>query len=98
MGGNRRYGGGIEDALNQWLIRAEPIGLTEDELKQSGPEVGRPEHGVPVRAWIRFPEASIEPTAEAIAWTERAVQVRFTLQDGRTKTVWIWKGAVSPRG
>lgn len=95
MGQNKRYPGGIEDALHEWLVRAEPIGLTEDELRLKDRAVSRPEQPISVRAWVRFPEASIEPQAEAVAWTDRAVLVRFKLRDGRVRETWVWASAVT---
>jgi hypothetical protein len=97
MGENRRYGGGIERGLDEWLIRAEPVSLTAEELRTAGEKVTRPEHGVPVQAWVRFHESSIQPAAEAVAWTDRAVLVRFTLRDGRVREAWVWAGAVTRR-
>lgn len=97
VGENKRYPGNIEDSLNEWLVRAEPIGLTEDELRLRDQKVTRPEQPMSVRAWVRFPEASIEPQAEAVAWTDRAVLVRFELRDGRVRETWVWASAVSRR-
>jgi hypothetical protein len=47
-----------------------------------------------VRAFVRFHEAVIHPTCEAIAWTSRAVKVRVYMSTGAVHDVWVWASAV----
>jgi hypothetical protein len=83
MGGNRRYPGrGIDHGIHEILIRAQPISLTDAELDLDHHPVHTPEEPRPVRAWLRFPETVIQPECEAIAWTDQAVQIRWTSVSG----------------
>lgn len=52
---------------------------------------------VPARAWVRFHEATIRPDREVIAWTDRAVQVRWTMRGGAVRTNRESASAVGPR-
>lgn len=51
---------------------------------------------IPVRAWIltvRGEDFLVD--AEVIAWTPKAVRVRYTDKHGRPDTAWIWANAVT---
>ncbi|MWB99425.1 hypothetical protein [Agromyces seonyuensis] len=92
MGQNRRYGSDNDtSSLNEVLIKPVPISLSDDER---GMDVTRPEKGIPVHAWVRFPETPIRVSGEAIAWTGRAVLVEFKLRGGATRRAWVWANAV----
>lgn len=95
MGSNRRYPEmGIGRGIEEILIRAQPVSLTDDELDVEHHPIYRPTEPRPVRAWVRFPETVIRPECEAIAWTDRAVQVRWTSVAGIVRTAWVWRGAI----
>lgn len=78
-------------SVNEMLIRPTPISLTEQER---GDAVKEAEEPVEVLAWVRFPESSIRVEGRAIAWTDRAVWVEFTLRDGAHRRAWVWASAV----
>ncbi|GAA1772138.1 hypothetical protein [Agromyces humatus] len=93
MGQNRRYGSDLTDlAIYEVVLRPAPISLTPEEVGAADiPPAPSP---VDVTAWVRFPEASVEVRARAIAWTDRAVQIEFELRDGQTRRAWVWASAV----
>jgi hypothetical protein len=95
MGQNRRYGSDLtEGAVNDAVIRPAPISLSERERGDAVTEAPEP---VDVRAWVRFPEAPIRVEGRAVAWTDRAVWVEFTMRDGSTRRAWVWASAVDRR-
>lgn len=96
MGTNRRYGSDLTDAaVNEAVIRPRPVSLSPAEVGAA--TVPEAPEAVPVSAWVRFPESAIRVQGRAVAWTERAVWVEFTLRDGSTHRAWVWRSAVSRR-
>jgi hypothetical protein len=69
-----------------------PISLSDRELGKTAPR--QPSEPIPVRAWVRFPETPIHVTGLAVAWTEKAVQVEFTMRNGASHRAWVWASAV----
>ena len=51
----------------------------------------RPER---VIAWVRYPAAALQVEAEVVAWTPRAVAIRWPGPDGVEQKVWVWASAV----
>lgn len=82
-----------DSAVNQFMVRPAPINLTPAEIGEDGvpPEVENP---IPVQAWVRFPESAIRVRGKAVAWSDRAVWVEFTLHDGSRHRAWVWASAV----
>ena len=78
------------------MRRAEPVGLTPEELDFEHHPVTHTVPGIPVWAWIRFPAAAELVSGEAFAWTARAVQVAWT-DAGTRRTTWVWASAVRRR-
>lgn len=96
MGFNRRYGSDVTDAaINEAVARPRPISLTPAEIGQL--DVTEPAKPEPVKAWVRYPETPIQVEARAIAWTDRAVQIEWTMRDGAVHQAWVWRSAVSQR-
>lgn len=55
----------------------------------------RPDLPLPVRVWISDGQGrDYEASGQAIAWTSRAVYVRFLDQLGREGFCWVWASAV----
>jgi hypothetical protein len=95
MGTNRRYGSDLTDsAINEAVTRPTPISLSPAEI---GGHVTDAVDGLPVTAWVRFPETPIQVEGKAVAWTDRAVWVEFTMHNGRTLRAWVWASAVKRR-
>lgn len=77
-------------------VPAGPIGLTLEELdfEHFPPKNGFP--GIPVKAWIRFPNCAELVDGEVFAWTAKAVKV--TWKDGPvTNRTWVWSSGVTRR-
>ncbi|SEB56452.1 hypothetical protein SAMN04489806_1120 [Paramicrobacterium humi] len=64
----------MDRGIDTFLTRTRPISLSNEELDLKNNPVRRPSAPIPVRAWVRFFEATVRPDAEAIAWTDKAVQ------------------------
>jgi len=98
MGGQTRYVDDVDRrvayAMEVAVTRPRPISLTDDELDLAHHPVTEAAEPIKVRAFVRFHEAVIRPEAEAVAWTPRAVKVRFTMQNGASHEVWVWASAV----
>jgi len=101
MGQNKRYPGHtIENEVNQLDTRPKPVELTAEELDFANHPVTTPANPIVVQAWVRFREATIRPRVEVIAWTDRAVQVRWKPApwSDAAVTAWVWASAVEPLG
>ena len=101
---NRRYRTPLDDNLarttRQAELRGTSIGLSSDELRISGRRV-EARTAVPVQAWVRHRVIYEEPRlveGEAIAWTDRAVLIRWTdTQNTNERLTWVWADAVRRR-
>lgn len=103
MGQNRRYPLVERDVerAGQAAERApRPVGLTIDQVAGTGHRVDAAEP-VAVTAWVPHQVAYIEALpidAEVIAWTKRAVLVRWTPPGTTYPThAWLWASAVQRR-
>ena len=80
----------------RYARRASPIGLTVEELDFEHFPVKNGYPGIPVKAWIRFPNCAELVDGEVFAWTAKAAEV--TWQDGPvTYRTWVWSSAVTRR-
>ena len=80
----------------QYARRAGPIGLTVEELDFEHFPAKNGYPGIPVKAWIRFPNSAELVDGEVFAWTAKAVEV--TWKDGPvTYRTWVWSSAVTRR-
>jgi hypothetical protein len=81
----------------RYARRAEPIGLTAEELDFGHYPASTTVPGIPVRAWIRFPSSAELVDGEVFTWTAKAAQVVWF--DGPLRrATWVWAGAVTRRG
>lgn len=78
-------------SLAESLVRAKPISLGE---RQVGSEITQAREPIEVVAWVTFREATVRLPAKAVAWTEKAVRVEFTMKDGSNLSAWVWASAV----
>lgn len=66
--------------------------------RQYGEPVTQAESPIPVTAWIVTVQGDdLEVHGDAMAWTKRAVRVRFVDKHGHLDSAWLWAGAVSRR-
>ncbi|NNH03579.1 hypothetical protein [Microbacterium ulmi] len=81
-----------------FLTRARPISLSADELGADPAAAQQPQRDpIDVDAWVRFPETPVRVCGRAVAWTDRAVCVEFTMKDRATHRAWVWASAVDRR-
>jgi hypothetical protein len=70
----------------------QPRSLTPEQLLDN--LVTHPEAPTPVTAWVLWEDGVEEQvTGQAVAWTRRAVRVRFGAPP-HLHEVWVWVGAV----
>lgn len=76
--------------------RAQPFGLTWEELDFKNFPAHNVYPGIPVMAWLRFPNCAKLVEGEVFARTAKAVEV--SCQDGPlTYRTWVWASAVTRR-
>jgi hypothetical protein len=82
-------------------MAVEPVPLSEQAYSlgpaQYGGPVTRPDPPLPVRAWIHTRTGHEAVDGVAVAWTSRAVRVRYADGHGREGFVWVWANAVARR-
>ena len=85
-----RYPAGVTEVPRR--VARRPRSLTAEQLTHSSvTSVGQP---VRVTAWIVWEDGVEELlVAQAVAWTPRAVQVRFGVPPHQHET-WVWAGGV----
>lgn len=103
MGQNKRYQlveRDVERAGKMAERAPKPVSLTMDEVAGTGRRVDATV-AVPVTAWVPHQVAYVEAQpieAEAVAWTQRAVLVRWTPPGASYPThAWLWASAVQHR-
>lgn len=65
--------------------------------QQYGEPVTVAEEPIPAAAWIHTRNGHQLVDAVAVAWTPRAVQIRYADQLGRVGQAWVWAKAVTRR-
>jgi len=99
MGTSKRYAEHYTRQMDESIGRrimasGPPWSLGDHELALQTLPLTRPPRPVPVRVWVRYPDGPLRVDAEAVAWTERAVAVRWPAGDEQHKA-WVWASAVS---
>lgn len=99
MGTNKRYGeGGIAERIDQFATRGvEPDSLSDEQLDRDNEPVTTPPRARPVLAWVKYGRVHLQVDAEAVAWTARAVAIRWRAPSGDIHRAWVWAGAVADR-
>lgn len=46
---------------------------------------------------MRFGPVAVKVEAEAVAWTERAVAIKWKMASGTEHRAWVWASAIEPR-
>ena len=72
----------------------KPLGLTDEELQLDTLPLTRDPKPATVRAWVRYPSAAVQVEALAVAWTPRAIAIRWSGPDGQEHRAWVWASAV----
>ena len=71
----------------------QPDSLAEMELELEQQEIVRPAVAVKVQAWVRYGNVPVRVDAEAVAWTQFAVAVRWQGPDTAIHKAWVWAAA-----
>ena len=71
----------------------DPGTLSAEELQLDKYPLTKDPQPSTVRAWIRYPEGSLEVEGLAVAWTSRAVAVKWEAYDDVEHRCWVWSGA-----
>jgi len=99
MGTSKRYAEHYTRQMDESIGRrimasGQPQSLGPQELALETTPLTRAPKPLQVRAWVRYPDGPIQVDAEAVAWTARAVAVRWKAGDIVHKA-WVWSSAVN---
>lgn len=99
MGTSRRYAEQIDRGMDarvaERVMRSgDPLTLSRLELQLDVLPLTRTPRPERVRAWVRYPAAALLVEAEAVAWTPRAVAIRWPGPDAVEHHAWVWASAV----
>jgi len=102
MGTSKRYAHSIDARMDarvaDGIMRTgAPDTLDPKQLGLDDEPMTRTPRPQPARAWVRYGEQSIEIDVEVVAWTERAVAIKWPGPDGAEHHAWVWAGAVARR-
>jgi len=100
---SKRYADAIDRRMNARIAEREvagfePFTLTNDELELATEPLTKTPVPRPVRAWVRFGPVALKVDAEAVAWTGRAVAIKWTMPSGAEHRAWVWASAIEPAG
>ena len=98
MGTAKRYAHVVDRRMNDNIARrimesGMPLSLGSEELALERVPLTRTPRPFEVRRWVRYPDGPLQVDAEAVAWTARAVAVRWKSGDVVHKA-WVWASAV----
>lgn len=99
MGTNKRYASSVDRQMDARVLEkimrsGSPLSLTDVELQLDVYPLTRDPRPSTVTAWIRYPAAAVQLEAEAVAWTPRAVALRWPGPDDQEHRAWVWASAV----
>ena len=101
IGESKRYRAYYDRLLDDWIerfvMREEPIMLTEAEVDLERHPAHEFQPARSVYVWIRSPSQAYLVEAEATAWTDTAIRIWFF--EPRIKIHregWVWRSAVRP--
>lgn len=102
MGTNKRYASSVDQQVNERVLQQlmrdhQPHSLTNEELELATEPLTRTPVPRLVRAWVRYGNVAVKIDGEAVAWTSRAVAVKWSTPDGREQKAWLWSSAVEGR-
>lgn len=80
--------------LEKIMRSGDPLSLTDVELQLDMHPLTRDPRPSAVRAWVRYPAAAVQVDALAVAWTPRAVALKWSGPEGIEHRAWVWASAV----
>ena len=102
LGTSKRYADHYDRMMDTRIAqtvmrRRQPETLTSEQLDLEREPLTRAPAPRPVKAWVRYGGDVLRVDAEAVAWTDYAVAVRWPGPDGGEHRAWVWAGAVRRR-
>lgn len=101
MGTSKRYAAHYDRRMNDKILEGVmasrvPTSLTKEELELDEQPLTRTPSPQPVTAWVRYGETAVKVDGLLVAWTPRAVAVRWETPGGEHRA-WLWSSATRPR-
>ncbi|MEV8252383.1 hypothetical protein AB0O95_00295 [Rhodoglobus sp. NPDC076762] len=102
MGSNKRYARQVDARMDKGIVArimasSAPDSLSDEELELSRFDLTQTRNPRPVRAWVRYSDGALQVEADAVAWTERAVAIKWQTISGQPHRAWVWGSAVESR-
>ena len=99
MGTSKRYAEQVDrrmdNRVGEKIMRsAQPLSLSSVELQLDVYTLTRTPRPELVLAWVRYPAAALQVQALAVAWTPRAVAIKWPGPDDTQYRAWVWASAV----
>lgn len=102
MGSNKRYARQVDARMDASIVErimasSAPESLSDEELELSRFDLTQTRNPRPVWAWVRYSDGALHIEADAVAWTERAVAIKWQSISGEPHRAWVWGSAVESR-
>ncbi|MGJ8721058.1 MAG: hypothetical protein ACSHW9_04365 [Salinibacterium amurskyense] len=102
MGSNKRYARQVDARMDTSIVErimasSAPDSLSDEELELSRFDLTQTRNPRPVWAWVRYSDGALQVEADAVAWTERAVAIKWQTISGQPHRAWVWGSAVESR-
>lgn len=91
MGANRRYAKQIDERSIQ---RGVPYTLHDEQLQLHKYPLTRPPKPLSGVAWVHYPHGHVLVRCQIVAWTSRAVAVRWKTPIDEIHKAWLWLHAL----
>jgi hypothetical protein len=80
--------------VDEMTMRGTPETLSGRELELDVQPLTKTPVPVPARAWVRYAGIATKLDVEVVAWTPRAVAVRWKTPAGEEHRAWVWASVV----
>ena len=97
MGTSKRYAAHYDQLMSQRVADAamtgEPESLTDQELQLDVQPLTKSPVPIEAVAWVRYGKVPVQVPVRIVAWTPKAVAVKWTAPAGEHRA-WVWASAV----
>ena len=99
MGTNKRFAAQVDARMDARIAdrimrSGDPLSLSHVELQLDVFPLTRTPVPEAVRAWVRYPFGALQVEALVVAWTPRAVAIKWPGPDDAEHRAWEWANAV----
>ena len=98
MGTNKRYAESIDtrslEKMNLRDMVGDPDTLSRFEVDLENELVTHDPKPKKARAWVRYSGHAMRVNVYVLAWTKKAVRVRWVNGEGNRHEAWVWNSAV----